>query len=234
MPRTRRVGIDGRRTVVWEAADPEGDPLVARVLLRADGEKEFLPFADEITRSFFVFEEGQLSDGGYTFRIEVTDSPGNTAGRTGRDTAETPRFVVDRIPPTVEDLVWQARQGRWEFTFEVEDGLGPPRDVQVAVDGEPFVGALPGVITRAGPALHPRRPNSSSRPPCQGRGGRGVVATKCKYVYYYRRPVKRWVHGSCRRGIVFVGFYINTPCCGRNGSGMSFSPSCWRMRCPER
>jgi hypothetical protein len=143
MPRTRRVWIDGRRTVVWEVSDPEGDPLVARVLLRADGEKEFLPFADEITRSFFVFDEGELSDGGYTFRIEIDDSPGNTSGRTGRDTAETPRFVVDRIPPTVEDLVWQARQGRWEFTFAVEDGLGPPRDVQVAVDGEPFVGALP-------------------------------------------------------------------------------------------
>jgi hypothetical protein len=143
MPRTRRVWIDGRRTVVWEAADPEGDPLVARVLLRADGEKEFLPFADGITRSFLVFDEGQLADGGYTFRVEITDSPGNTSERAGRDTAETPRFVVDRIPPEVKDLVWQARPGGWEFTFQVEDGLGPPRDVQVAVDGEPFVGAMP-------------------------------------------------------------------------------------------
>jgi hypothetical protein len=143
LPRTRRVWVAGRRTVVWEAVDPEGDPLVARVLLRADGEKVFLPFADGLTRSFHVFDEGQLSDGGYTFRIEVSDSPGNTSQRAGRVTGEAPRFVVDRIPPQVNNLVWQPREGGWEFAFEVEDGLSPPLEVQLAVDGEPFVGALP-------------------------------------------------------------------------------------------
>jgi hypothetical protein len=143
MPRTRRAWVAGRRTVVWEATDPDGDPLSARVLLRAEGEKEFLPFADGLTRSFHVFEESALSDGWYTFRIEVSDAPGNTPERTGRVTGETQRFVVDRIPPRVEKLTWQPRQEGWEFTFQVEDGLGPPREVRLAVNGRPFVGALP-------------------------------------------------------------------------------------------
>ncbi|MCZ6747499.1 MAG: hypothetical protein O7C74_09815 [Acidobacteria bacterium] len=134
MARVRRSWQAGKRTVRWEARDTDDDPLRARLFLRADGETEFLPLAEDLHDSFFVFPEGRLADGGYVIAVEVSDSPGNTARRARTTRRETSRFEVDRTPPRIESLTWQQTASGWHFQFTVEDGLGPPQVVRMAVD----------------------------------------------------------------------------------------------------
>ena len=133
----------GQRTVRWEARDADDDPLRARLLLRADGETEFLPLAEDLNDSFFVFSEGRLADGGYVIEVEVSDSPGNTAPRARASRRETSRFEVDRTPPRIESLAWKQGSSGWHFAFTVEDRLGSQQVVRMALDGGPLMMVLP-------------------------------------------------------------------------------------------
>ena len=142
-PRTRRVYRPGKRTVVWQAEDKDGDPLVSRLWLRADGDAKFLLFAEGIETSFHVFDESGLPDGGFVFRIEVTDQPANTPARASVIMAETPRFVVDRTPPAIEALRRMEGTGRARLQFAVHDAVGAPQQVEIRVDDGASFGALP-------------------------------------------------------------------------------------------
>ncbi len=141
--RVRRVFQAGRRTVTWDAADDDGDPLVARLLLRGDADDAFLLFAEGITDGFHVFDEARLPDGGYVFRVEVSDAPGNTKERARQAFLETARFVVDRTPPVIEDLRWQASRGDWVFSFVARDAGEGVRGASWSLNGGPWQGALP-------------------------------------------------------------------------------------------
>lgn len=141
--RVRRRWQTGMRTVRWEARDDDGDLLGARLFLRADGETEFLPLADAISDSFFVFPEGRLADGGYVIAVEVSDGPGNTAERARATRRETSRFEVDRTPPQIESLLARETSSGWQVQFTVEDAAGPPEVVHLVVDDGPQLLVLP-------------------------------------------------------------------------------------------
>ncbi|MFQ5670849.1 MAG: hypothetical protein ACE5HD_10095 [Acidobacteriota bacterium] len=142
--RVRRAWRPGRRTVSWEASDEDGDDLVARLWIRADGEAEFLPVATHVLDSFYVLGENELPDGGFVIRVEVSDAPGNTPERAAKAVAETPRFIVDRTPPRILDLRWRREKGGVVLEFSVADAVTPPSGAQVSIDGGPFEGVFPG------------------------------------------------------------------------------------------
>jgi len=143
MARVRRLWQPGRRTVSWEAVDADGDEIATRLLLRADGEQQFLPFAEGIGALFHVFEESRLADGGYVIRLEVSDAPGNPANRSHTVVRDTPRFIVDRTPPVIEKFQWRADGGEWVFRFMVTDAAGKPRAARLTLDDGATLAVLP-------------------------------------------------------------------------------------------
>jgi hypothetical protein len=143
MSRVRRLWQPGRRTVVWESEDADGDDLSTRLFLRADGEQEFLPFGEGQGVPFHVFSETRLADGGYVIRVEVSDAPGNPLERSRSVLMDTPRFVVDRTPPVIEKFTWHEDGEDWVFRFAVTDAAGTPRDARLTLDDGVSSAVLP-------------------------------------------------------------------------------------------
>ena len=141
--RTRRMFRPGRRTLAWKAEDADGDPLVTRLWLRADGEADYVLFAEGIDTPFHVFDEAALPDGGFVFQVEVSDQLANTLERGAVTTVETSRFVIDRTPPVIASLRHVPGPGSGELIFSVEDGSGAPQEVEIRVDEQIAFGALP-------------------------------------------------------------------------------------------
>ncbi|MFQ5719515.1 MAG: hypothetical protein ACE5IK_08180 [Acidobacteriota bacterium] len=139
----RRVFRPGRRTVTWDATDADGDVLTARLWVRRDGEADAALFADRVEAPFLVFDESALPDGGYVFRVEVSDQRDNTPDRAGSATRETARFVIDRTAPTIDGPTLARRQDRDALEFEVEDAGMAPQSVKMRIDQVPPVGVLP-------------------------------------------------------------------------------------------
>ena len=140
---------EGFRTVSWEVADPNGDPL--RFLLEIEDREGFrLQVRQRLTGTQVGVDTSALPDGTYRFVLEATDAPGNPIG--ALETTSTRRwFTVDNTAPEI-DL---ERQGdRWSVV--VRDALSPIVRAEWSRDGErwealaPADGILDGVSERFG------------------------------------------------------------------------------------
>lgn len=138
----RQVWAPGKRTFAWTSIDPDGDALVARVLIRADGEPEFHLLSDHVHDPFLVLDERELSDGGFVVRVELSDLGDNSESRALRTVRDTERFVIDTTPPEFRSLRYLA-SGGGHLDFQVVDRMSPPRHGRVSLDGSPFKGILP-------------------------------------------------------------------------------------------
>ena len=138
---------EGFRTVSWEVADPNGDPL--RFLLEIEDREGFrLQVRQRLTGTQVGVDTSALPDGTYRFVLEATDAPGNPIG--ALEATSTSRwFTVDNTAPEI-DL---ERQGdRWVVV--VRDALSPIARAEWSRDGErwealaPADGILDGVSER--------------------------------------------------------------------------------------
>ena len=139
----------GFRTVSWEAADPNSDPL--RFLLEIEDREGFrLQVRQRLTGTQVGVDTSALPDGVYRFALEATDAPGNPVG--ALEATSTSRwFTVDNTAPEIE----LERQGdRW--VVMVRDALSPITRAEWSRDGErwealaPADGILDGVTERFG------------------------------------------------------------------------------------
>jgi len=140
---------EGFRTVSWEVADPNGDPL--RFLLEIEDREGFrLQVRQRLTGTQVGVDTSALPDGTYRFLLEATDAPGNPIG--ALETTSTSRwFTIDNTAPEIG----LERQGdRWSVV--VQDALSPIARAEWSRDGErwealaPVDGILDGVSERFG------------------------------------------------------------------------------------
>ncbi|HKY33407.1 MAG TPA: hypothetical protein VJV23_12790 [Candidatus Polarisedimenticolia bacterium] len=92
----------GARWIVWEASDPDGDPISQSILIRKDGEREFRPLVEGTAASPFALDQARMEEGRYTVKVEVSDRGVNPAPAALTDTALSESFLVDRTPPRAQ------------------------------------------------------------------------------------------------------------------------------------
>ncbi len=133
-----RVGF---RTVSWDAADPNGDPL--RFTLEAERADGFrLPVRDHIDATQLAVDASALPDGEYRFLLTASDgetNPGDALSARG----ESDWFTVDSTPPQVH----LARAGD-TWTVTVQDALSPVTEARWSRDGGPWhqMASVDGVL----------------------------------------------------------------------------------------
>lgn len=137
---------DGRRWVLWDSRDPDGDDLTFSVSLRPAGEENFRPLA-EAASSPWALDDSGLAEGAYYLRIEASDLPTNGSERALVRAGASPRFLVDRTPPKIEaQRSSGAPDGRLVIEATATDALGPIARAERAVtggEGEPSFMPLP-------------------------------------------------------------------------------------------
>jgi len=94
----------GIRSVAWEAGDPNGDDLVYRLYIKADGEKEWRLLGEDIQDRAFSWDAESFSNGQYRLKLKVSDSPDNPPEVALDAERLSAPFQIDNVPPRVESL----------------------------------------------------------------------------------------------------------------------------------
>jgi len=128
------------RTIVVEAADPNGDSLTYTLEMRrvADGEaaEPWVQVAEDLTEPKYVWDTRTVADGRYELRVTASDRPGNPpeAAQTARRVSEPIR--VDNTPPVLRALAGRAVEGAVEVTGRVLDAGSRLAGLEYAVDSQ--------------------------------------------------------------------------------------------------
>ncbi|MEM7354516.1 MAG: hypothetical protein AAF657_27155, partial [Acidobacteriota bacterium] len=129
--RLKELWKKGYRTLRWTAKDANSDELFYRLeFRREEKDDDWLPMAEELSKSHYSFDATVLPDGVYRFRLAASDSKSRSAAETLQDEKISQTVVIDHAAPV---LVSQKRNGK-AIDVELVDALSPMRDAMVSYD----------------------------------------------------------------------------------------------------
>jgi len=136
---TARVPI----TFTWQAEDPNGDPLVYSLYVKAADEREWRLLKDTLRQTNYTLEPDTLADGKYVARLVASDGDSNPPSTARKAELASAPFWVDNTPPAVRVLKQQVHAapsggegGEAQIQFEAEDATSPLRSAEVSTDGK--------------------------------------------------------------------------------------------------
>ncbi|MCK7476432.1 MAG: hypothetical protein M0C28_01725 [Candidatus Moduliflexus flocculans] len=100
----RKSERKGFQTVVWDAADENGDTLRYSLAMKKDGEAEWRVLEPDWTEPIYAFDTLSFPDGTYLLRLTASDAPSNPSGLELKADKTSPAFVIDNSLPVVKGL----------------------------------------------------------------------------------------------------------------------------------
>lgn len=97
----RRVYQRGARSFQWTSEDRNGDKVVYDIYFKERSDANFKPLSRDLEDNFITIDGLSLSDGRYTIKIVVKDSPSNPSGRSLSSEIDSEFFDIDNTQPTV-------------------------------------------------------------------------------------------------------------------------------------
>jgi hypothetical protein len=98
----RRIFVPGARSFSWKAADPNNDSVVFSLYLRAQGESNWIPVAQELSETYYTLDGISYPDGLYFLKVLASDRPGNPASSAQEDELVSNAFTIANSIPVVE------------------------------------------------------------------------------------------------------------------------------------
>jgi hypothetical protein len=129
----RKSERKGFRTVVWDAADENGDTLRYRLALRKDGETEWRVLEADWTETIYAFDTLSFPDGTYFLRLTASDAPSNPAGLELASDKTSPALVIDNSLPVVKGFTAARNGASLDVAFQAEDAYSYIEEVKVLV-----------------------------------------------------------------------------------------------------
>jgi hypothetical protein len=131
MPKS--VERKGYQTVVWQAADANGDGLLYDISIRNRQEDEWRLLKAGLTQKIFAFETLTLPDGEYELQLSVHDSPSNPVGREQRVEKISRPFVIDNSLPLIGGLRANRSGSRLSLQFFAQDAFSRIKEVRYLI-----------------------------------------------------------------------------------------------------
>jgi hypothetical protein len=120
--------------VKWTVRDENDDQMLYSVYYRGDGEKRWLPLAENLSQRFYAFDASLLPDGGYTIKVVASDSPSHSPGEALSSEHESDRFEVDTTPPQIQDLKASLENGKIHVQFRAADSFSTIKRAEYSID----------------------------------------------------------------------------------------------------
>ena len=93
--------VDRLYVIVWQATDPNKDPLKYKVYYRELGQTPWIRIAKDLNKTLHVWDSCTVPDGRYEVRVVAQDSPGNPPAEALDDARISDPITVDNTPPDV-------------------------------------------------------------------------------------------------------------------------------------
>lgn len=91
-------------TVMWRAADPNGDDLVYALYYRDRDEEAWKLVAEDIAQPRQAISSSQMADGHYRFKVVASDKKDNPPGQALTSEFVSDEITIDNTPPVIENL----------------------------------------------------------------------------------------------------------------------------------
>jgi len=123
----------GIRSVSWDAADPNGDNLTFKLFIKAEDETSWKPLATDLDDKAYSWDAESFSNGTYRLKLEASDAPDNPEGTALKTDRISAPFLIDNIPPRVENLHSASRAGSTrDRTTVTVSGTATDQDSRIA------------------------------------------------------------------------------------------------------
>jgi sugar lactone lactonase YvrE len=120
----------------WQADDPNGDPLVYSLYVKAADEEQWHQIKDKLVQNTFTIEQDSLADGRYVARLVASDGEANPPGMAREAELVSAPFWIDNTPPAVRVLEQKVTTEGLAIRFQAEDSTSPLRNAEVSTDGK--------------------------------------------------------------------------------------------------
>ena len=101
----------GIRSASWDAIDPNGDNLSYKLFIKADDETSWKPLTRDLDDKAYSWDAESFANGTYRLKVEATDAPDNPDGTATVAERMSAPFLIDNVPPRVENLRTSSRAG---------------------------------------------------------------------------------------------------------------------------
>jgi hypothetical protein len=129
----RKAERKGFQTVVWDAADENGDTLRYSLAAKKDGETEWRVLEGAWTETIYAFDTLAFPDGTYLLRLTASDEPSNPAGLELRTDKTSPPLVIDNSLPVIKGFTAARNGGSLDVAFQAEDAYSYIEEAKVLV-----------------------------------------------------------------------------------------------------
>ena len=130
---SRKAERKGFQTVVWDAADENGDTLRYSLAIRKDGETEWRVLEDAWSETIYAFDTLAVPDGTYFLRLSASDAPSNPLGIELKTDRISPPLVVDNSLPVVKGFTAARNGAALDIAFQAEDSYSYIEEAKVLV-----------------------------------------------------------------------------------------------------
>ncbi len=133
--------IDARRVepqpvvnVVWDASDPNSDPLSYSLYFRRGSDLPWILLRDGLTDNTFQWDTRLVADGRYQIKVVASDAGANAPGQGKTASRVSDPIVVDNTPPDVGDIQWKQSGAAVHLALTVADQSSTVAAVDYVVD----------------------------------------------------------------------------------------------------
>jgi hypothetical protein len=141
--RGRPLFIPGRRTITWQASDPDGDGLWQELMFRHEGGQRWSPLAEGFEGNTYVFDTTRVPDGRYEMQLTVSDRADNAVDAVLEASVTSQAFVVDNTPPIIAGLSASPEGDELRIVGRASDTTSIVLRIRYSVNGGEWRTVLP-------------------------------------------------------------------------------------------
>ena len=123
----------GYQTIIWEAADENGDALLFSCYIKGEDERQWRVLNEKWTDTIYAFDTLSFPDGTYFLKLVVSDIPSNPVGTELKSDKTSGPFIIDNSLPTIKNFKAEKEKNKLTVTFSAEDSLSYIKEVRYLV-----------------------------------------------------------------------------------------------------
>ncbi len=129
--------LNGRRTIRWQAKDPNNDQLQYSIYFRGIEEQVWKLLKDEVKTTSYPLDTESFPDGRYLIKVVADDSPGNPKELVLSGEYISDIFIIDNTPPRIYDLKAEpiGNNNIYLVTGKIEDEGSYIKSISYSIDG---------------------------------------------------------------------------------------------------
>jgi hypothetical protein len=122
------------QTIVWDAGDPNNDPLVFSLYYRQGENSPWILLKDKLKENTYEWDTRSVADGRYQVKVVASDAAANPVGQGKTANRVSDTVIVNNTAPTIGDIKSTVNGNSVTVTLRAVDRTGTIAAVDYAVD----------------------------------------------------------------------------------------------------